>query len=266
MDVSSINSNISNLNSLQHQELSRSSNTSKIAPISDEALSLNISVSYNLKRDELSNSLQSFNEGIAISELAKNGINKQVNILSNIQDKLQNKKIEDKNELKDEISNDLKEFTSVALNTKFKKETILSIEENYYKENNESFQIETKEANIQINKINTALISNDLANNLQKSDLNNETQFNNFVESVNNNKKYLQNLSDNFKQTSIQIQENAKDVIVKQHELSANNQTNNINFGKEANDFSKNNVISNMGYLAASQANIVQEQSIRLLS
>ncbi|RXK00889.1 hypothetical protein CRU98_00120 [Arcobacter sp. CECT 8986] len=266
MDVNSINTNVSNLNSLQQQELNRSSNTSKIAPISDEALSLNISESYNFKRDELSNSLQTFNEGIAISEIARTGINKQVNILSNIQDKLQTQDIEDKNQLKNDIANDLKDFTSVAFDTKFKRETILSIEDNYYNENNQSFQIETKEANIEINKINTPLISNDLANNLQKKDLNNETQFNDFVEMVDNNKKYLQNLSDNFKQTSMQIQENAKEVITKQYELASNNQTNNVNFGKEANDFSKNNVISNMGYLAVSQANIIQEQSVRLLS
>ena len=38
------------------------------------------------------------------------------------------------------------------------------------------------------------------------------------------------------------------------------------NFGKESSDFTKNNIIANSGYLAASQANIVQEQSVRLLS
>ena len=38
------------------------------------------------------------------------------------------------------------------------------------------------------------------------------------------------------------------------------------NFGKESSDFSKTNINSNLGYLAASQANIVQAQSVRLLS
>jgi flagellin len=38
------------------------------------------------------------------------------------------------------------------------------------------------------------------------------------------------------------------------------------NFGQDSTDFSKTNVSVNMGYLAASQANIVQAQSVRLLS
>ncbi|RXJ86444.1 hypothetical protein [Arcobacter sp. CECT 8985] len=266
MDVNGISSNISNLDNLQQHQLHKSNNAQKIAPISDEALSLNISDSYNTRRDELSNSLQRFNEGIAISKIAQNGLDKQTQILSNINDKLQNKEFQNKNELKEDILKDLKDFTSISLNTKYKKESILSIDDNYYKENNEAFQIETKEANFEINKVNTPIISNDLANRLQESDLTNEKQFDNFIQSVNTNKEYLQNLSNNFKQTSKTIEENAKDILTKQHEMVTNNQTNNVNFGKEANDFSKNNVITNMGYLAVSQANIVQEQSVRLLS
>ena len=39
-----------------------------------------------------------------------------------------------------------------------------------------------------------------------------------------------------------------------------------IDFGRESSDFTKANININAGYLAASQANIVQEQSVRLLS
>ena len=63
------------------------------------------------------------------------------------------------------------------------------------------------------------------------------------------------------------IETSARDTIKEQVNLYNENQMNkDKNFGKESSDFTKNNIIANSGYLAASQANIVQEQSVRLLS
>ncbi|RXI43958.1 hypothetical protein CRU99_05920 [Malaciobacter mytili] len=264
MDVNSINNNISNLSSLSQQQLQKSSENRKIEAVSNDALNLTISESYNLRRDELSNSLQTFNNGIAITKIAQNALDKQQEILTDIKTKLQDDTTEDKNSLKSEIINLLKDFTLVAENTKYKKETILSTKENSYESN--SFSIETKEANFEINKINTPLISNDLATTIQKEDLNNPETLNSIVEKIDNSSKYLNDTSNNFKKLSEDILENAKDVLKQQQDLAIANSTNHINFGKEANDFTKNNLFANMGYLAVSQANIVQEQSVRLLS
>ncbi|PPK60782.1 flagellin [Malaciobacter marinus] len=264
MDVNSISSNVSNLNSLPQQQLNRTSQNSRIEPISNDALNLSISEAYNLKRDELSNSLQTFNEGIAITSIAKNAIEKQQDILSDVKRTLVDDNIEDKNQLKEQLTNQLKDFTSIALETKYKKETILSTQDS--NQENSNFTIDTKEAYLEINKVNTPVISNELANDIQNSDLNNEETVNTIVGKLNTSEKYLNDLSNQFEQTSQQIQENAKDILKQQQNLVTNNQTNNINFGKETSDFTKNNLFANMGYLAVSQANIVQEQSVRLLS
>ncbi|AXH09808.1 hypothetical protein CP960_07635 [Malaciobacter halophilus] len=264
MDVNSISNNVTNLNSLPQQQLNRTTQNSRIEPITNDALNLSISESYNLKRDELSNSLQTFNEGIAISSIAKNGIQKQQEIISDIKQNLLDKNIEDKNQLKEQFTNQLKDFTSIAIETKYKKESILATQDS--NQENNSFTIDTKEAYLQINKVNTPIISNELANDIKNSDLNNSEELDTLVGKLNTSEKYLNDLSNQFEQTSQQIQENAKDVLKQQQELVKNNQTNNINFGKEANDFTKNNLFANVGYLAVSQANIVQEQSVRLLS
>lgn len=77
----------------------------------------------------------------------------------------------------------------------------------------------------------------------------------------------MENIKDDFKDLQEKLKESAKSSIQDQISLSNENRKNkDLNFGKESNDFTKTNVMSNMGYLAASQANIVQEQSVRLLS
>ncbi len=264
MDVNSINNNISNLNSLSQQQLQKSSNNKKIEPISNDALNLTISESYILRRDEFSNSLQTFNNGIAITKIAQDTLDNQQEILTDIKTKLQNDTIKDKNILKDEIIDSLKDFTSLAQNTKYNKETILSINENSYENN--YFSIETKEANFEINKINTPLISNNLATAIQNENLNNPESLNSIVEKLESSSNYLTENSNNFKKLSEDILENAKNVIKYQQEQTISNNTKHIDFEKESNNFTKNNLFVNMGYLAVSQANIIQEQSVRLLS
>lgn len=265
MDVNSINNNISSLNSLpQQNQLGKTSSKQKIEEVSNEALSLSISESYNKKRDELSESLQKFNEGIAVSRIAQNGLDKQKEILTNIKDKIDNSQnLDDKNILKEEINQDLTNFTQEAINTKYQRNSLLITDPNA-EEN--SISIETKEATFTINKINTPIIANELSKNINELDLNNEENLNTIGENIETSSNHLNELSNQFSQISKTIEEKAKETLTTQFELVRNNQTNNINFGKEATDFTKSNVSANVGYLAVSQANIVQEQSVRLLS
>ena len=83
---------------------------------------------------------------------------------------------------------------------------------------------------------------------------------------VSSSMEKLENTFNQFDNFSNQLKNIAKEDISKQFELYNEKSTENINFGKEANDFSKTNINANVGYLAAAQANIVQEQSVRLLS
>ncbi|MEZ4693483.1 MAG: hypothetical protein R2837_05715 [Aliarcobacter sp.] len=92
MDVNAINNNnISSLNtSVSSLQSERSSSKSRIENSEKEALNLNIN-NYNKQRDELSLNVQSLNDGIAITKIAQNSIEKQQEYLKNIQNKLENK-------------------------------------------------------------------------------------------------------------------------------------------------------------------------------
>ena len=131
MDINSINNNISTLNNSSLQ-LEKSTSSSKVASNSKDALNLTIN-EYNKKRDELSLSVQSLNDGIWITNVAQNAIAKQQNNLTNIQSKLETiDTYENKNDVKQSINDELRSFNQTAYETKYKKESLLSID--YYDE------------------------------------------------------------------------------------------------------------------------------------
>ena len=263
MDINSINNNISTLNTSSSLHLEKTS-SSKAINKSEDSTNLYIN-EYNKKRDELSLNVQSLNEGIAVTKIAQNSIEKQQDYLKNIQTKLENaNSYENKNDLKQSINEDLRSFNQVAYETKFKRESLLSTD--YYDEKT-TLDVNTKNSNFSIEKPNTPTYANEIFELANKSDLNNPDSLNEVSSKVNASSNQLQNTYDKFTEFGNRLEYSARETIKEQVDLYNENKINkDRNFGKESIDFSKTNVNANMGYLAASQANIVQAQSVRLLS
>ena len=264
MDVNSISNNISTLNNSTSLQLEKSSSSNKINNNEKDFLNLNIN-DYNKKRDELSANVQSLNEGIATSVIAKNSISKQQEYLSNIQDKLENiNNYEDKNDIKQSINEDLRSFNKIAYETKFKKESLLVLE---YADDKATIDINTKDSNFSIEKPNTASYANKIFETLNSSNLNNPEALDNVSNTIASSAKQLKNTYEDFTEFGNKLEVSARETIKNQIDLYSNNMySKDKNFGRESSDFSKTNINSNLGYLAASQANIVQAQSVRLLS
>ncbi|WP_226813933.1 hypothetical protein, partial [Aliarcobacter butzleri] len=126
--------------------------------------------------------------------------------------------------------------------------------------------IDTNSQTFSMEKTNTAEFANTIFDVVNNKDLNIDTNLENAKNTVSSSMEKLENTFNQFDNFSNQLKNSAKEDISKQFELYNEKSTENINFGKEANDFSKTNINANVGYLAAAQANIVQEQSVRLLS
>lgn len=265
MDVSAINSsNISGLNNSSSLQLEKSSSSHKISDSKKDALNLNIS-NYNKRRDELSLDVQSLNDGIAITKIATNAIEKQQNYLKNIDEKLSNiENFKDKNEIKQSINEDLRSFNQVAYETRYKREALLV---NDYYDDKTSIDISTSTSSFSIPKQNTTSIANEIFEISNNNDLNNPLKLEDLTNKVASSSNLLQNTYEQFTDLGNKLEESAQNSIKNQIDLYNENKTSrNINFGKESSDFSKANIIANSGYLAASQANIVQEQSVKVLS
>ncbi|MDD2292504.1 MAG: hypothetical protein PHV52_09565 [Aliarcobacter sp.] len=264
MDVNSVNNNISTLNTSSSLNLEKISSSKSISKISEDGANLYIN-EYNKKRDELSSNVQSLNDGIAVTKIAQDSIDKQQSYLKNIQTKLENADLyENKNDLKQSINEDLRSFNQVAYETKFKRENIIA--SNYY-DDKATIDVNTKSANFSIEKPNTPTYANEIFELSNSSDLNNPEALKELASKVQTSSNQLQNTYDKFTEFGNRLEYSARETIKEQVDLyNENKMAKDKNFGNDSTDFSKTNVNANMGYLAASQANIVQAQSVRLLS
>jgi len=223
----------------------------------DSLNNIDISKSSILK-SEFSQDIQSLNDGIAKSKIAEASLDKLQDFLKNIENKLENNQnIENKNDIKQEINQELKSFNQVAFATKYKNETLIANTNTYIQE---EIEVSSSNNTFSINKPNVAKYTNDIFDTINNNDLNNPQNIQNALNQVSDTSKQLQELSNQFIDFSQQLQDDAKNKIMEQ------NFNLTYDFGKESSDFTKSNINANAGYLAASQANIVQEQSVRLLS
>lgn len=268
MDVSGINNNInSELTQLSSQQQANRTSSSQEISKSDDFLKLSVA-EYNTKRDELSQSLQAYNEGIGVTKVAQNGLEKQQDFIKNIENTLTKVRDDesftaDKNSIKNDLNKELLNFKNTAADTKYKRESLLA--QDMYED--KEISISTREAYFSIEKPNTPDIAVELSNEIAQSDFNNPEALQNTINKVSSTQNQLQNLTDEFTDLGNKLEDSAKVSIKDQIDLSNQNKVNaNVNFGKEMTDFTKSNIQANVGYLAASQANIVQEQSVRLLS
>jgi len=263
MDVNSISNNINDLNQssqLQTDKITQSNNIKKV----DSEIASSLSINKYNKRDELTLNVQSLNDGIAISNIINKSLQEQQSYLQNIQTELENLKSEentlkDKNDIKQSINENLQSFNKIAYETKYKNESLLSIDSLQEKK---QININTENQDFSIDKINTPEFANEIYQTSSKADFNNTKQLDITLLKVKDSANEIENVSNKFMQLGEKLVEVAKEVIKEQ--VSLHNQ--NKDFGIESADFSKNNISANLGYLAASQANIVQAQSVRLLS
>ncbi|MGD9554094.1 MAG: hypothetical protein AB7D96_03310 [Arcobacteraceae bacterium] len=264
MDVNTIN-NVNNLNNVSTQTTHNVHNTKAVASNEKDASNVTIQDLTQGDRNNLSLTLRTLNEGIATSKIAQNALQKQEELLNNMTEKIDSQlsntlNEEQQNELKKEIVVSLQNFNEIAQNTKFNNNTLLNQEDQY-------LNIATSTSSFSIQMPNTTALSDNLITSFRQTDMSNpqslnelSTAFKEGATSVNNTAKELQSVEKN-------LQEVAKDTIEEQmNALTAKATNNNINFGKESLDFSKNNITSQLGYLVSSQANTVQSQGVRLLS
>lgn len=268
MDVSGINNNInSELSQLSSQQQANRTSSSQEISKSDDFLKLSVS-EYNTKRDELSQSLQAYNEGIGVTKVAQNGLDKQQEFIKKVEDTLIKVRddqsfTDDKNSIKNQLNQELLNFKNAAAETKYNRESLLT--QDMYED--KDITVSTREAYFSIDKPNTPEIASSLSTEIAQNDFNNPEALEKTINKVSSTQNQLQSLKDEFTDLGNKLEDSAKVSIQDQIDLSNQNKVNsNVNFGKEMTDFSKSNIQANVGYLAASQANIVQEQSVRLLS
>lgn len=268
MDVNNINSNINNIqnNISQNQALDKSDSINSNVNKEDDALLVEISKLLQNKRSDFSVTLEESNDALAVTGIMQNSLDKQSSILKDIKDTITDTKeykelSQDQiTTIKDEIREDFSKFEQNSKDVKFKYENLYQAKyedkELTLTANNNTFTIE---------KPNLQNIKNDLYSSFSSVDnLEDTSSFENTLDSSINQ---LETIKEKFNEVETEIKNIAKESISEQYKnYNENSKLREKDFGKEASDFSKTNVNANSGYLAASQANVIQAQTLRLIT
>ncbi len=259
MDVNNINPNIDNLQGLNPQvNLDRTHSSAKINNEEEDSYNLSISALLSHDRSTLALGLEQSNQGLAISKIAQNTLEEQSQILNRIDNKLdkdENQQLSKEDVL--EVKSLLKDFASETQNSKFDNKNLFAAQ---YEEKTITLSVDNN--SLQIDKVDLKEITQNL--NIQANKLPVEEAA--FQEVLTQAKEIINTASSDFKGIEKNIELSAKENITQEDtQRLENSKYKEVNFSNEVKDFSKTNIIANAG-LIASQANIVQEQSVRLLS
>lgn len=264
MEVNSINNQLNALASSSQNSLEKVATGLSINDAQNNAPSLSIADSLKVQRSDLAQSLQNINSGLAVTSIANEGVNSQIDILSSMRTKTLEAMDESASqETKDSIQNQLQvmmqDYQNIASSTTYEGQSLLT-----NPTGETQFNVSTSDNTIAIKLPSTDTLGEELQTLLNDFSSDGLT---NILNKIDTNVDQLQNIQNDFGTTSQQLQDQAKNTISSQiNNARANSTLTDIDFGSQVSDFSKSSIMSQMGYLAVTQANAVQEQNIRLLS
>ena len=266
MEVNNISTqnNLNNLNNVSSGNIERLATATSITKAADDASSLLISDALESQRSELAQSVQNLNEGIAMSQIAESGLMEQKNILESIREKtLQamnaTTSAEGRDAIKNEIQKSINQFNMIAQQTRYNDQELLN-----QTGGNNTISISTSTSAYNINVADTTSVTgrmDGLLDNFTFEDMGK------MLEAVDQGMRDIDTFSSDYASTSVAMESSARNTISEQINLSrANSALRDVDFGAEITDFNKTNVIAQVGYMVAAQANVIQDQSIKLLT
>ena len=265
MEINSLSSNLNSVNNAQNNSVERISSGSKIEQTPDDASNLVISDALKLQRSDLSHSLKNLNEGIALTRIATDGLDNQKQLLEEISTKLvqvntDTTSSDDKVAIKKEVTKLVEDFKNISETTKFNDQKLITPDNN-----SETLDISTSDETLSITIPNTGRIADELRTLVDNTDFNSgDTSA--IVDRVDLAIGEVNETQSNFTSTESQLESSARNTIGEQVNLAkASSSIIDIDFGKEVTDFSKANILTQLGYLVSTQANAGQEQNIKLL-
>lgn len=226
-----------------------------------DAVYLSLSSSLDARANNFFANISSINNIFAVTQIAQKGLDKQEDILAQIKDKTldDNEDIDVANKRNDLISL-VKDLNTSIQKTTYNNDMILStdktLQELTFSTQKDTFFVQTPDMQKTLENIAKLVVEYD------GSKESNEQIQKEIDKSLENISMYSQTYSDI--QGTIRG-DSLQNLISNLNINISNSNTYLIDYGKDSNDFNKNNISSQLGYLAASQANILQEQASRLL-
>lgn len=269
---SALNQNVYlNLN----QSLNRIATGVELNQSSDNASGLSIANSLTTQANGYSQAIENANSGIAATQIASGATNEQSKILDNVREKLLQASTattsqEGRTALLKDIQSQLDQFNKIASGTNYNGQSLLqksstdtsgSDVQQYQTGLDGSKIVET--SSVQSNTQGLGL--NSLVN--QDSTTFSSTDAKNFLSSVDKALNGLNDIRSQFGSTQNQLESTSRNLVSQQTSTLNAASLFETNYAKETSNFSKQNILSQIGAYGQAQANNINQQSVlRLLS
>jgi flagellin-like hook-associated protein FlgL len=236
-------------------------NESAVLHKDKDAAIVSLSQSLDNKKSGIFENISMVNNAFAITQIAQKGLDKQEDILNKMKNVLEidtaDKSVDVK---KSELISLVKDFNNSIRETKFNNEMVLSSEKSFNEitisTKDDAFFVQTPDMQKSMENIAKLVVGYDGSEDTNKK----------LFQELSNALDNVEDYSSAYSTLQDTISKNPMEKFLP--DLDATNFTSNtffIDYGKEMADFSKSNITAQFGYLAAAQANILQEHSSKLL-
>lgn len=261
------NSNIANVNNLQPNILERISSGSQVNQASDDPSGLLIADQLQVRENSLTQSLMNANQGIAFAQIAMSGISSQKELLENIKQesiKAQNGTMsqDDKQSIQNQIAKYIDAFDNIAQSTRYNDEKLLETNGT----SDDDLSIVGEDSTITMEKSDSQSISNNLRGFLNDF-ASNPASIEGMIDAANEGIDSLNKSASEFGSAANSLESMARSYMnASTNTAEAKSTILDSDIIKDLTDFNKNSVMSQVGYLAQSQANAVQQRTVALLT
>lgn len=270
------NNNIdNNLINNNGKSLERISSGNKINSASDNASGLAISTKLLSEANGISLRLQNTNNRIGMSNISDKSLENQSNILDGIKENLlkssnDTTSQEGRTNILNDIKKQLENLNNIAEQTNYNGQLLLQNDKNDTT-SSENLQFQTGKENGDI------INSGNIQSNTEGLNLNNLLNQNPNTFNSDTARSYLNNIDNaidtvnsyrgDIGSTINQLESNRKNLLTQYTNTKrANSTISDVDYAKEMTNFSKQNILSQVGSLIQSQSNVNQQQVLKLLT
>lgn len=267
MNINSSYVNAYDISGIQQSSLEKIGSALAINKASDDPAGLTIGSALGVEKSSLSQAVENMNSGIAMSNIAQGGLSQQEKILENIKTetlKAMNGTMSesDREIIGEQINKYIEQYDNIANSTTYNGNTLLKTDGT----SSDDISIVDHESTIEIEKSDTLSISDSLKSFMSDFATNPDSRAT-LLTALDQGMGQLASFQSDYGSAANQMESSARNSISTETQLaSAQSTIMDIDYSKEVSDFSKTNLLSQIGLVMQSQANAIQGRNISLLT
>jgi len=267
MNINSSYTGLQSINDLQSSTLEKVGSGLAINKASDDASGLAIATNLGVEKSSISQSIENMNSGIAMANIAQSGVSSQKEILENIKTetlKAMNGTMsqDDRDIIANKISKYIEQYDNIANSTTYNGNSLLKTDGT----TSDDISIVDEESTIGMEKADTLSVSDTLKAALTNFSSDSGAR-ESMLKAVDSGTDKLASYASDYGSAANAMMSSARNSISTEKEIaSAQSTILEIDYSKEVSNFSKTNIMSQIGYAMQSQANAAQARNIALLS